>query len=73
MLDTLDESAVSYQIVLTKCDKVKTEQFATTLAHCHKILAKHPAAHPTIIATSAHKGTGIDELRGAIAALASWE
>jgi GTP-binding protein len=73
MLDTLDESAVSYQIVLTKCDKVKSEQFVATLARCHKILAKHPAAHPTIIATSAHKGTGIDELRAAIAALASWE
>jgi GTP-binding protein len=58
-LKRLDKAAVSYQIVLTKADKLKAAA----------AIRRHPAAHPEIIATSAATGAGIDVLRAEIAAL----
>ena len=66
----LDSEAQSYQVVLTKCDKVKTGPLNSLIDACHSELAKHGAAHPKIATTSARKGDGIPELRAAIAALA---
>lgn len=69
-LDLLDKAAVSYQVVLTKTDKLKPAALEDVLKETRKALAKHPAAHPEIIATSAETGRGIDTLRAEIAALA---
>ena len=62
----LDSAAVSYHLVLTKGDKIKPTEFAATLDAIRIEAAKHPAAHPSIFATSAETGTGIPELRTAI-------
>jgi GTP-binding protein len=66
----LDEAAVSYQLVLTKADKPKAAELETIQAKVASDLAKHPAAYPQILVSSARTGTGIKELRAAIAALA---
>ena len=65
----LDEIGVSYQLVLTKKDDKPKEK--DPLAGLAEELARHPAAHPEIIATSAREGTGIPELRMALAQIAS--
>jgi GTP-binding protein len=66
----LDSAAVSYQTVLTKTDKIKPPRLRETLAALEAVLARHPAAHARILATSARTGSGIEELRAEIAALA---
>jgi GTP-binding protein len=65
----LDEAAVSYQVVLTKADKPKASELAAVKAKVASDLAKHPAAYPQILTTSARLGSGIEELRAAIARL----
>jgi GTP-binding protein len=67
VLESLDKSAVNYQIVLTKADEVK--DLASVLAATQAVLARHPAAFPAALATSSHSGDGIAELRAAIARL----
>jgi GTP-binding protein len=69
VLDTLDKAAASYQIVLTKADEVKAQDLAARVEATRDALAKHPAAYPEVIATSARAGTGMPELRSAIARL----
>ena len=69
VLETLDAAAVSYQIVLTKADEVKPAELAACLAATGAALARHPAAFPEALVTSAHGGAGIPELRAAIARL----
>ena len=66
---TLDKAAVNYQIVLTKIDQVPAAELAERLASTRAALAKHPAAYPDVVATSARMGEGIPELRAAIARL----
>ena len=68
-LDALGEVAVSHQIVLTKCDELKPAELAKRIGEVQGALAEHPAAFPTVLATSVHDGTGIAELRAAIARL----
>jgi GTP-binding protein len=68
-LDLLDKAAVSYQIVLTKADKLKPAELADVVEATRKAIAKRPAAYPEILATSAEKGLGIEQLRAEIAAL----
>ena len=62
----LDKAAVSYQLVLTKGDKIKPTELAKTLEGVAAVAAKHVAAFPEVLATSAETGTGIPELRAAI-------
>lgn len=69
ILDLLDGAAVSYQVVLTKADKIKPTDLEKVMERTLKALAKHPAAFPSIIATSSEKGHGFEELRGTIAQL----
>ena len=69
MLDLLDEAAVTYQIVLTKTDKVKPAELAKVQEQVSASVKKHPAAFPQIHATSSEKGLGIPELRAEIAGL----
>ncbi len=65
----LDTAAVSYQIILTKADKVSRTALEKVVTETSAALSMHPAAYPGLIATSAEKGLGIDELRAAIASL----
>lgn len=67
VLDLLDKAAASYQIVLTKTDKIKPPALARLLEETRAKIARRPAAYPAIIATSAEKGEGIEDLRAAIA------
>ena len=66
IMDMLDKAAVNYQLVMTKADKVKPTELAKTLERTIAESAKHPAAHPQLIATSSETGLGIAELRTAI-------
>jgi len=70
VMKMLDTSAVSYQVVLTKCDKVRPDEMEKRLRETVRELSRHVAAHPDIIATSSVKGDGIAALRAALAALA---
>jgi GTP-binding protein len=65
-LEALDLAAVSYQIVLTKADKLKASEVAAVTARTLAQVSKRPAAFPRVLATSAEKGTGIPELRAEI-------
>ena len=69
ILKTLDKSAVSYQIVLTKADQVKASELASRIAETEAELAKHPAAFPEVLATSSRSGQGMPELRAAMVRL----
>ena len=66
VLSLLDKAAVSYQIVLTKSDKIKPPALEKLKAETLAKIAKHPAAYPFILATSSEKSQGIDALRQAI-------
>jgi len=65
-LDALDLAAVSYQIVLTKADKIKAHERDTVAAATLKAISKRAAAFPAVIVTSAEKGAGLPELRAEI-------
>ena len=65
-MDALDLAAVSYQIVLTKADKIKPHELAVPVEKTLKGIAKRPAAFPRVVATSSAKGDGIPELRAEI-------
>jgi len=69
VLKTLDKSAVNYQIVLTKADQVARADLDARIDATLVTLAKHPAAYPQVLSTSARSGSGISELRAAIARL----
>ncbi|WP_426014281.1 ribosome biogenesis GTP-binding protein YihA/YsxC [Caulobacter sp. DWR2-3-1b2] len=66
-LDALDVAAVSYQIVLTKADKIKPAEVEAVVTATQKAIAKRPAAFPKVLATSSEKGDGLPELRAEIA------
>ncbi|MEM1288077.1 MAG: ribosome biogenesis GTP-binding protein YihA/YsxC [Pseudomonadota bacterium] len=63
-LDLLDTSAVSYQIVLTKIDKLKPGQRERIKTATLQAISKRPAAFPFLVATSSETKDGIDDLRG---------
>jgi GTP-binding protein len=69
VFEALGRAAVSHQIVLTKSDAVKPAELASRIGEVEAALKKRPAAFPTVLATSAHAGTGIPEMRAAIARL----
>jgi len=69
-LDHMDLIGVTYQIVLTKADKLKKSEHAAVMATVHAEIAARPAAYQQVIATSARTGLGMDELRETLAALA---
>ena len=70
ILSLLDKSAVPFQAVLTKADKVKAAEREKVIAQVRASLQAHPAAYPELIVTSSEKGDGIATLRSTIAALA---
>ena len=70
LMDMLDEAAVTYQLVLTKTDKLKKGQLARMEEQTLKAITKRPAAFPVLAPTSSEKRMGLDELRAEIAGLA---
>lgn len=69
VLDLLDVSAVSYQIILTKADAPKQDELAETLAQTQAAIARRPAAFPTVIVTSSRDRLGVEEMRAGVARL----
>ena len=69
-MQLLDEAAVSYQVVLTKCDKTKESLLFKLIERTNIDLSRHVAAHPEIMVTSSIKRLGISQLRAELAALA---
>ncbi len=69
IMTLLDKSAVAFQVVLTKADKIKPSQYDGLLAQVREKLAKHPAAYPELVLTSSEKGDGIATLRSIIAGI----
>lgn len=69
VLKTLDQAAISYQIVLTKADQVKPDEIEARIAATKVALARHPAAFPEILVTSSREGEGMTDLRTAIVRL----
>ncbi|MDC0880192.1 ribosome biogenesis GTP-binding protein YihA/YsxC [Hellea sp.] len=70
LMNMLDETAVTYQIVLTKIDKIKKSEIDVVYIKTAALIAKRPAAYPNIILTSSEKKNGLDELRSTIANIA---
>jgi GTP-binding protein len=68
-LDLLGQTAVSHQVLLTKCDELKPAELAGRIGEIEASLAKRAAAFPGVLATSSRDGSGIPELRAAIARL----
>ena len=66
-LDALDEAAVSYQIVLTKADKLKKGEGEAMAEQTLKAISKRPAAYPAVVLTSSERGDGMPQLRAEIA------
>ena len=69
VLENLDKAAVNYQIVLTKADAATDADLAARVSATQPALDEHPAAHPEVLVTSARSGSGIPELRAAMARL----
>ncbi|THD85200.1 YihA family ribosome biogenesis GTP-binding protein [Aliigemmobacter aestuarii] len=69
ILTLLDKSAVTFQVVLTKADKVNRATREATIEQVKAALARHPAAYPEIVVTSSEKGEGLETLRALIAGL----
>ena len=70
VMDLLDRAAVTFQLVLTKIDDVKPPALERKLAATQALARAHAAAHPDVMISSAEAGTGIPELRAALALLA---
>jgi GTP-binding protein len=71
IMDMLDEAAVSYQIILTKIDKVSTNEVNKRITEVESIYPKHPALYPQVLATSSVKKLGLDDLQLAI--ISAWK
>lgn len=67
ILELVDKSAVTFQCVLTKIDKIKASELDAVLDQVRGKLASHPAAFPEIVLTSSEDGLGIETLRSIIA------
>lgn len=65
----LDTTGVTYQLILTKTDKINRVDLEKVIKSTKEVIAKHTAAYPRLIATSSEKGFGIDELRAEIVSL----
>ena len=71
IMNELDRAAVSYQVVLTKTDKIRPAALAAVEAETAEAIRKHAAAFPEILATSSETGAGIEALREVVATFAS--
>jgi GTP-binding protein len=70
-MSELDKAALSYQVVLTKADKAEPAELRERVRAIEAEIARHAAAHPTVIVTSSRAGEGVEELRASLAALST--
>lgn len=70
IMTLLDRSAVTFQVVMTKMDKLSRPEREKNLDQVREVLRRHPAAYPEVVMTSSEKGDGIETLRAIIAGLA---
>jgi len=70
LMEMLDDAAVTYQLVLTKTDKLKRDELDKVMRRTSRTIIKRPAAHPELMVTSSEKKTGLADLRAEIATLA---
>lgn len=68
-MELLDKAAVTYQIVLTKTDKISAKELESTLKKTQEIIKKHGAAYVDVLATSSEKNIGLDELKAEVLSL----
>ena len=68
-MELLGSSAVTFQVVLTKCDKLRKPELDKIIEKTRATLSKFPAAYPEIVLTSSNKGEGLDVLRTIIATM----
>ena len=68
-MSLMDSAAIVYQVIFTKCDKVKKEELKNKLENTYQLLSKHVAAHPSIMVTSSFKLQGMEELRATLSEL----
>lgn len=66
IMDLLDGAGVTFQVILTKADKISSQALPKVMELTTMALRKHPAAFPEVIATSSEKALGMDALRSAI-------
>ena len=71
IMEMLDKAAVTYQIVLTKIDKISSKALEKVLAETQKIIKEHAAAYVSVLATSSEKKQGLNELRYEIFSLSA--
>lgn len=69
IMEMLDKAGVTYQLVLTKTDKINKAELDKVIKSTQKVISEHTAAYSKLIATSSEKGFGIEELRAEIASL----
>jgi GTP-binding protein len=69
IMTLLDRAAVTFQVVMTKTDKVKGAALTEALDRTRAALSKHPAAYPELLLTSSEKNEGMDTLRAVIAGI----
>lgn len=69
IMQLLNSSAVPFQVVLTKCDKLKKGELEKITEKTINDISKHPAAYPVLVQTSSSKGNGVDVLRSIIAGI----
>lgn len=68
-MELLDKAAVTYQIVLTKTDKISAKELERTIKESQAIIKKHGAAYVDLLATSSEKYIGLDELKTEVLSL----
>jgi len=71
LMQRLDAAGQSFQVVLTKSDRLKPDSLQRVVDDVARGLASHPAAYPAVLAGSSRSGAGMTELRAALAALAA--
>lgn len=69
IMEMLSKSAVTFQVVMTKCDKLKSEDLAIVTERTIAEIRKYPAAYPEIVQTSSAKGEGLETLRAIVAGI----
>ncbi|MDQ2067488.1 ribosome biogenesis GTP-binding protein YihA/YsxC [Xinfangfangia sp. CPCC 101601] len=69
IMSLLDRAAVTFQVVMTKSDKISAAVLEANIAQVMGVLQKHPAAYPELVVTSSEKGVGLETLRAIIATL----
>ena len=68
-MDLLSKSAVTFQVVMTKCDKLKASDLSNVTDKTIAAIRKYPAAYPELVQTSSAKGDGIETLRAIVAGI----